>query len=394
MIVSFLIATIIDELILSISVAYFFRVKHAICYILSVIMISVIETWTFSLMHIDNVVLITFVIMTHLILLMLIDNDNIIQKLSFILFFMFILLCSNYLPPYVYSVVNGVVLIKSNEIHMNFITLMFLSRFIFANFSLFFCAYFKRKNYSFITDKYQVVIAIMLDMIFIFTLLGESLVYESMSRIVVLIIMFQLIILSVLFCVLYNKIQMENREKSELIRKISKLEYLRINRDNISHMYDTIISKEHSMIYFLRKIKMLLNCEKHNNKDTINLIDEEISKIVSYRFISSTGNPSFDIEVANKINLLKEEGYDFKIISIIGIDSAINNKNVIESVNQFIDFVSLYSKSKKIELRIKKKDNLLIIKAISLYSADIPDRYHKRSIDGTESESLNEVIYL
>ena len=167
-----------------------------------------------------------------------------------------------------------------------------------------------------------------------------------------------------------------------------------MNRDNISHMYDTIISKEHSMIYFLRKIKMLLNCEKHNNKNTINLIDEEISKIVSYRFISNTGNPSFDIEVANKINLLKEEGFDFKIISIIGIDSAINNKNVIESVNQFIDFVSLYSKSKKIELRIKKKDNLLIIKAISLYSADIPDRYHKRSIDGTESESLNEVIYL
>lgn len=95
---------------------------------------------------------------------------------------------------------------------------------------------------------------------------------------------------------------MENREKLELIRKISKLEYLRMNRDNISHMYDTIISKEHSMIYFLRKIKMLFNCEKHNNKNTINLIDEEISKILSYRFISNTGNPSFDIEVANKIN--------------------------------------------------------------------------------------------
>lgn len=74
---------------------------------------------------------------------------------------------------------------------------------------------------------------------------------------------------------------------------------------------------------------MLLNCEKHN-KNTINLIDEEISKILSYRFISNTGNPSFDIEVANKINLLKEEGFDFKIISIIGID-----------------FVSLYSKSKR-----------------------------------------------
>lgn len=139
---------------------------------------------------------------------------------------------------------------------------------------------------------------------------------------------------------------------------------------------------------------MLLNGEKHNNENTINLIDEEINKIVSYKFILNTGNPSFDIEVANKINLLKEEGYDFKVTFMIDIDSIINNETVIEEVNQFIDFVSFYSQSKKIELRIKKRDNLLIIKAISLYSTDIPDRYHKRSIDGTESESLNEVIYL
>lgn len=101
------------------------------------------------------------------------------------------------------------------------------------------------------------------------------------------------------------------------------------------------------MIYFLKKIKMLLNGEKHNNENTINLIDEEINKIVSYKFILNTGNPSFDIEVANKINLLKEEGYDFKVTFMIDIDSIINNETVIEEVNQFIDFVFFIHNQKR-----------------------------------------------
>ena len=34
-------------------------------------------------------------------------------------------------------------------------------------------------------------------------------------------------------------------------------------------MYDTVISKEHNMIYFLRKLKILLNDEKIENENIV-----------------------------------------------------------------------------------------------------------------------------
>ena len=181
---------------------------------------------------------------------------------------------------------------------------------------------------------------------------------------VILIVMLQLIILSALIWLLYNKIQMENKEKIALVKKTTQLEYLRINNDNISHMYDTVISKEHNMIYFLRKIELLLNDEKTSNECITNLIDKEIDKIISYKFISNTGNPNFDIEISNKINMLKEEGFDLKIILMIENDSRVDDKYVINRVNQFIDFISSYSKTKKIELIIKKGICLVIVNGL------------------------------
>ena len=79
---------------------------------------------------------------------------------------------------------------------------------------------------------------------------------------------------------------------------------------------------------------------------------------------------------------------------MIGNDSRINNTYVIDKVNQFIDFISLYSKTKKIELRIKQKNNVLILKGISSYINDIPNEYKKKILNGGIIESINEMILL
>lgn len=389
-----LIVTIFEELILSMSISYFLKIRHQVSYVLFTSMFCIIETYIFSFFYIDNIILILLVIFTHLVALLLIDHSNFLQKISTIVFFVFILLFSNYISLYIFSVLNDIPVIELRKnVHIFGFAVIF-SKFLFASFSLFLCMYFKKENYNFLIEKYEVIIAIILDIIFIFTLLGEALVYGNMINSVILIIMLQLIVLSILICLLYNKIQIENREKIALVKKSTKLEYLRINNDKISHMYDTVISKEHNMIYFLRKLKILLNDEKIENENITNLIDVEIEKIISYKFISNTGNPNFDIEISNKINMLKEEGFDLKIILMIGNDSRINNTYVIDKVNQFIDFISLYSKTKKIELRIKQKNNVLILKGISSYINDIPNEYKKKILNGGIIESINEMILL
>ena len=393
MIIDF-IATVFEELILSMSISYFLKIKHQVLYVLFTSIFCIIETYIFSFFYIDNIILILLIIISHLIMLLLIDHGNFLQKISTIIFFVFILLFSNYISLYIFSTLNDIPVIELRKNAHIFSLAVIFSKFLFASFSLFFCMYFKKENYNFLIEKYEVIIVIILDIIFIFTLLGEALVYGNMINSVILIIMLQLIVLSILICLLYNKIQIENREKIALVKKSTKLEYLRINNDKISHMYDTVISKEHNMIYFLRKLKILLNDEKIENENITNLIDVEIEKIISYKFISNTGNPNFDIEISNKINMLKEEGFDLKIILMIGNDPRINNTYVIDKVNQFIDFISLYSKTKKIELRIKQKNNVLILKGISSYINDIPNEYKKKILNGGIIESINEMILL
>lgn len=147
---------------------------------------------------------------------------------------------------------------------------------------------------------------------------------------IILIIMFQLIILSILFCFLYNRIQIENSEKIKLVKKTARLEYLKINNDRISHMYNTILTKEHSMIYFLRKIIIMIENGNDNN-EIVSAINNEIDNIISYKFIANTGNSNFDIEFSNKINILKEEGYDIKNILMINNDYRINDDKVDKS---------------------------------------------------------------
>lgn len=119
-------------------------------------------------------------IFTHLVDILLIDHSNFFTKDTTIVFFVFILLFSNYISLYIFSVLNDIPVIELRKnVHIFGFAVIF-SKFLFASFSLFLCMYFKKENYNFLIEKYEVIIAIILDIIFIFTLLGEALVYGNM----------------------------------------------------------------------------------------------------------------------------------------------------------------------------------------------------------------------
>jgi len=300
-------------------------------------------------------------------------------------------LISNYVALYIFSILHNIPVIDLSTNLTIFNYTVIFSKFIFAIISLIFCLYFNKRDYNFVLEKNGIISAIILDIVLIFTILGESLVYGKMLNSVILIVMFQLIILSVLICLLYNRIHLENKEKIILAKKATKLEYLRINNDRITQMYNVIISKEHNMIYLLRKIRLLVDDE---NTQILQLIDQEIEKIISYKFISNTGNSIFDIEISNKINMLKDEGYDIKVIIMIDKDSRINNSEIISKVLNFIEYVTVNSKNNNIDLRIKKVEDILVLKSLSLYKKDTTNLYEKKIINEGKVESIDELICL
>ena len=386
-----LFATILEELILSFSISSFLKIKHAIRYILLSTCICIVETYLFSYFYINNFFLILLIVFTHTFLLMIIEKKELMTKIFSVIFFVLLLLISNYVALYIFSILHNIPVIDLSTNLTIFNYTVIFSKFIFAIISLIFCLYFNKRDYNFVLEKNGIISAIILDIVLIFTILGESLVYGKMLNSVILIIMFQLIILSVLICLLYNRIHLENKEKIILAKKATKLEYLRINNDRITQMFNVIISKEHNMIYLLRKIRLLVDDE---NTQILQLIDQEIEKIISYKFISNTGNSIFDIEISNKINMLKDEGYDIKVIIMIDKDSRINNSEIISKVLNFIEYVTVNSKNNKIDLRIKKVEDILVLKSLSLYKKDTTNLYEKKIINEGKAESIDELICL
>lgn len=386
-----LFATILEELILSFSISSFLKIKHAIRYILLSTCICIVETYLFSYFYINNFFLILLIVFTHTFLLMIIEKKELMTKIFSVIFFVLLLLISNYVALYIFSILHNIPVIDLSTNLTIFNYTVIFSKFIFAIISLIFCLYFNKRDYNFVLEKNGIISAIILDIVLIFTILGESLVYGKMLNSVILIVMFQLIILSVLICLLYNRIHLENKERITLAKKATKLEYLRINNDRITQMYNVIISKEHSMIYLLRKIRLLVDDE---NTQILQLIDQEIEKIISYKFISNTGNSIFDIEISNKINMLKDEGYDIKVIIMIDKDSRINNSEIISKVLNFIEYVTVNSKNNKIDLRIKKVEDILVLKSLSLYKKDTTNLYEKKIINEGKVESIDELICL
>lgn len=386
-----LFATILEELILSFSISSFLKIKHAIRYILLSTCICIVETYLFSYFYINNFFLILLIVFTHTFLLMIIEKKELMTKIFSVIFFVLLLLISNYVALYIFSILHNIHVIDLSTNLTIFNYTVIFSKFIFAIISLIFCLYFNKRDYNFVLEKNGIISAIILDIVLIFTILGESLVYGKMLNSVILIVMFQLIILSVLICLLYNRIHLENKEKIILAKKATKLEYLRINNDRITQMYNVIISKEHNMIYLLRKIRLLVDDE---NTQILQLIDQEIEKIISYKFISNTGNSIFDIEISNKINMLKDEGYDIKVIIMIDKDSRINNSEIISKVLNFIEYVTVNSKNNKIDLRIKKVEDILVLKSLSLYKKDTTNLYEKKIINEGKVESIDELICL
>lgn len=99
MIIDF-IATLLEEIILSISIANINKTNHSGLYVIISSLLCILETYLISFLHINDLSLMVLIITTHLILLLLINKDNVIKKLfviSFLCWFYCVLIIFRYI---------------------------------------------------------------------------------------------------------------------------------------------------------------------------------------------------------------------------------------------------------------------------------------------------------
>lgn len=175
------------------------------------------------------------------------------------------------------------------------------------------------------------------------SLLMQALSFIRLPQSTIILMTVLVFVLSLLFIFLFFQYRQNYLEKE-------KLRIQRENNDRINHIYNSLLKKEHRMLYVLRKLDHVISDE-----ETHQFIEKEIDDLMHKQYVSHTNNPIFD----HKLTILMQslEDYDIKMIVMIPVDSRLDDANIIEQMEIFIrEHVTDHT-----EIRLKVKDNQFII---------------------------------
>lgn len=201
---------------------------------------------------------------------------------------------------------------------------------------------YNKNNLSFLEEnKTFGLIGIVL--LVLISLLMQALSFIELPQSTIILMTVLVFVLSLLFLFLFFQYRQNYLEKE-------KLRIQRENNDRINHIYNSLLKKEHRMLYVLRKLDHVISDE-----ETHQFIEKEIDDLMHKQYVSHTNNPIFD----HKLTILMQslEDYDIKMIVMIPVDSRLDDANIIEQMEIFIrEHVTDHT-----EIRLKVKDNQFII---------------------------------
>lgn len=293
--------------------------------------LCIIEMFMFSNpSFLSNLFLIILLCITHAFILYLYKYKAIIYGISTALLFLSALLCVNYLSVRLLTYAGD--------------NYGFILSFIYAVICFVLLKILQHNKESLILlEKNKTFGLIGIILFVLLSLLMQALTFIKLTESTIIVLILLLCILSLLFIYLFFQYKQNYLEKE-------KLKIQRENNDKINHMYDSLLKKEHRMIYVLRKLDHSIT-----DSDTHQFIEEEIDHMMHKQFVSHTNNPMFDQRLTLLIQSL--EDHDIKMMEMIPEDMRLDELNVIEEMEIFIrEHIEDH-----LEIRLKvENDNLIV----------------------------------
>lgn len=172
-------------------------------------------------------------------------------------------------------------------------------------------------------------------LLMILTLL-PSILGNPATKEMIYLLMIEVVLLLVCGFILFYLMNKQIKENELISNKLAK-EELQRNMYNITQRsMNQISSDKHMMIYTLMKINQMLLA--NTNGQLKEFVKEELSKYTTYKPITSTGNPLFDYEMTNKINLMISRQIDVKsFMSINEYNPILQEESVVYYLLSCID---------------------------------------------------------
>ena len=229
-----------------------------------------------------------------------------------------------------------------------------------------------------------------------FTNLLGSVIFSIFNIYTIYSFMFEFVVLTICIILFYIKLRQQNEANIQMQKDLIKMEY----RDSLYHIMnksmEQIINEKHMMIYNLMNIRLMII--SHREKEANQFIDREISKIMKYKYISSTENALFDYSITSKLNDLMSKSIDVKTVFMVEKNNELlSDETIVDFIIYCIDQLLLLKMS-KIELFLQEiNKSYLLLKFVIESENKIENTFyheHVKRVKINNQETYKEVTIL
>ena len=360
-----IIMTIIEDLFIVMSINYLCKIHKKTFMTCIVVLISILESYFFSIITINSLLLYILLIVTWTIYINYMTNNKNITISVIPITLLGILGIANILSFLLVSMICDVFLHNIYLMKNLFIIAVFISRILFILFLVLIKYVIKKTNfdifYYLLSSSEKSLTLLIFCIYMILTTLGEMLIngLRDDLRFYVLIIEFIGICFSSIYFIYELQVKYKIKmkiQKVQIQNEYSQKLYMEISRN----LYN-FSREKHDLFYFLTKIELL--ARKNNQLEIVELIQEKKYKLTSLKVEYDTDNVIFDHMINNIIKELRLENWDVLYTSNLSYKTMLNDIALLkifeDNIQTFIKNVRTHNK--KCNINIYEKNHYIIL---------------------------------
>lgn len=369
---------LLEGLLLSSFVAYYFNLKKKYIYIPLMTILCFMEISISNYYNVFDEFLIFTLILSLFISLIKVKSANYFEKILICSFAGIFLFLANLVSVLLTTVLFNIGTVEIYTKNDYYIFCSLFSKVILSFFYVLICVFKSKYNNTLTIKDGWAVLLLCLTVQYMITILLETLLTGVFTTDMAITLTMALIIICVLFLFIFRRTQIDHENKLQYELELQKNYFSNENYTKMQYMSNEIVETEHRMMYILMNIKKYI--DRNENNQAAFMIDQYIKKVKKFSSTINTNNPYFDFVLSTKINEFMYEDIYIKNTLFIFENPIYDSK---EFCNLIIYLLDLFKENLRLKdglsLGIQQENNFIVIELIGdLNTFEITEELYKK----------------
>lgn len=369
---------LLEGLLLSSFVAYYFNLKKKYIYIPLMTILCFMEISISNYYNVFDEFLIFTLILSLFISLIKVKSANYFEKILICSFAGIFLFLANLVSVLLTTVLFNIGTVEIYTKNDYYIFCSLFSKVILSCFYVLICVFKSKFNNTLTIKDGWAVLLLCLTVQYMITILLETLLTGVFTTDMAITLTVALIIICVLFLFIFRRTQIDHENKLKYELELQKNYFSNENYTKMQYMSNEIVETEHRMMYILMNIKKYI--DRNENNQAAFMIDQYIKKVKKFSSTINTNNPYFDFVLSTKINEFMYEDIYIKNTLFIFENPIYDSKEFCNLIIYLLDLFKENLRSKDgLSLGIQQENNFIVIELIGdLNTFEITEELYKK----------------